>query len=758
MTKSQTNFAALIQTLTLSAAVFFTAATMAEPQLTQVHLNPLAQGQMELELEFSEDIVEYVDKLEYSPHQLVVLIPDASSRLALNPINIKRGNLLNLTTERIDLGLKVNVALKELMPYTLTKTNNSLIARFGVEPNDVRPTTRKLTGDPIVLAVAPKETQLTESDTLPVAEVVQSKINNLIVPAAVVNSSLLATNDGRKVSVEARTLDDILPLIEDEKAQNEDVSNFVNQVRGIDFRAGAEGSGKLILTMKNSAMAVDIKQEGKTLTATFQSTAILKQLLYILDVADFGTPVSAVETFYDDGTTVFKMTVKDDFSYRYDQADNIFVIEITKKDADDKSSQYQGQAISLNFQDIPVRTVLQLIADFNEFNLVTTDSVNGNITLRLDSVPWEQALDIVMKIKGLSKQLDGNVLMVAPADELAALERRDLVSKKEVAELAELKSEFIQMNFAKASDMVELLAKNDASLLSPRGNMSADERTNTLIVKDTSDVIANVKRIIDVLDVAVRQVTIEARMVSVVDDMNDEFGIRWGVSGGSSIGSREGSTSGSIGGNDSIAKGETPSIDDRLNVNLPVANPAGTIAFQVSKLANGQILDLELSALESEQKAEVIASPRITTTDQKSAYIEQGTEIPYVEASSSGATSITFKKAILGLKVTPHITPDNKIILDLVVNQDTRGEDVKTAGGEAVSIDTQEISTQVLVENGETIVLGGIFKHEMKRIVTKVPILGDIPWLGVLFRSTKNINEKRELLIFVTPKVVVDTL
>jgi len=714
----------LLQTLVFGTAVFFSSLSMAELQLKQVHLNPLALGQIELKLEFTEDINEYVDKLEYSPHRLVILIPDASSRLALNPVTIKRGNLLDLTTERINLGLKVIIALKELMPYTLIKTNNSLIARFGIGLRDMRAT---VAGDPTVLTAASKEV-------------------------------LLTTTYGRKVSAEARTLDGILPLIEDEKSLNEDVSNFVNQVRGIDFRAGSEGSGKLILTMKNSAIAVDIKQEEKTLIATFQKTAILKQLLYILDVADFGTPVNAIETFYEDGTAVFKMNVKDDFSYRYEQADNILVIEITENNSDEKSSQYKGQAISLNFQDIPVRTVLQLIADFNEFNLVTTDSVDGNITLHLDSVPWEQALDIVMKIKGLSKQLDGNVLMVAPTDEFAALERRDLVSKKEVAELAELKSEFIQMNFAKASDMVALLAKNDASLLSSRGSMSADERTNTLIVKDTSDVIANVKRIIDILDVAVRQVTIEARMVSVVDDMNDEFGIRWGGTGGSSSGDRRTSTSGSIGGNDSAAAGEVPSIDDRLNVNLPVANPAGTIAFQVSKLANGQILDLELSALESEQKAEVIASPRITTTDQKSAYIEQGTEIPYVESSSSGATSITFKKAILGLKVTPHITPNNKIILDLVVNQDTRGEDVKTAGGEAVSIDTQEISTQVLVENGETIVLGGIFKHEIKRIVTKVPILGDIPWLGVLFRSTKNINEKRELLIFVTPKVVVDTL
>jgi len=758
MTQSYVKLAGAVKYLALCIAVFFSAMLYAEPQLKQIHLNPLAEGKMELEFEFSEDIQEYADKLEYSPHQLVLLIPNGNSKLALNPINVNRGSITDITTERIDLGLKIVVSLKELMPYNFIKANNRLIAQFGIEPNDVRPTTRKLQGDPIVLAVAPTEKAINNSAVLPVAKVVPSKINNLIVPAPAVKSSLLSTKDGRKVSVEARTIDDILPLIEDEKERDEDVSNFVNQVRGIDFRSGKEGSGKLILTMKNSAMAVDIKREKKQLVAKFQSTAILKQLLYILDVADFGTPVRSIETFHEDGATLFKLAINDDYSYRYDQADNIFVIEIAKKDPSEKASQYQGQAISLNFQDIPVRTVLQLIADFNEFNLVTTDSVNGNITLRLDSVPWEQALDIVMKVKGLSKQLDGNVLMVAPSEELAALERRDLVSKKEVEELAELESEFIQINFAKAADIVELLAKDDASLLSSRGNISADERTNTVLLKDTASVIDNVKRIIEVLDVPVRQVTIEARMVSVVDDMSDEFGVRWGVTGSDTSGSTKSSTSGSLDGIDAINSGETPSLDDRLNVNLPVTNPAGTIAFQVAKLGSGEILDLELSALESEQKAEVIASPRITTTDQKEAYIEQGTEIPYVESSSSGATSVTFKKAILGLNVTPHITPDNKIILDLVVNQDTRGEDVKTTGGEAVSIDTQEISTQVLVENGETIVLGGIFKHDMKRIVTKVPVLGDIPWLGVLFRTTKNVNEKRELLIFVTPKVVVDTL
>ena len=758
MTKSYVRCINIVKVLVLCTTLLCSGFSFAEPQLKQIHLNSLAEGQLELELEFSENVVEYADKLQYSPHQLVILVPDASSTLLLNPVVIEQGNVLNVAAERVDLGLKITIALDELVPYQIVQNNNSLIATFGVLSSDVivpEVAGSTTNNDTLVLAVEPALATAGNSSVLPAASVIDRNIDNFGVPAATVSASLLATKDGRQVTVQSPKIEDVV-LIEDD--EDEDFSGFVNQVRGIDFRTGNDGSGKLILTMKNSSMAVDIQRKGNKLIAEFHSTAILKKLLYILDVADFGTPVTTIETFHDEGVTAFELDISDDFNYRYDQADNIFVIEITKKDPDEKTSKYQGQAISLNFQDIPVRTVLQLIADFNEFNLVTTDSVNGNITLRLDSVPWEQALDIVMKVKGLSKQLEGNVLMVAPADELAALERRDLVSKKEVEDLAELHSEFIQISFAKAGDITKLLSQKDSSLLSSRGTVSFDERTNTLLIKDTATVIASVKRIIEVLDVPVRQVIIEARMVSVVDNISDELGIRWGLSGSTDIGSGFGLSSGSIEGNDSLAGGSVPAIGDRLNVNLPVASPAGSIAFQIAELANGQILDLELSALEAEQKAEVIASPRITTTDKKSAYIEQGTEIPYVESSSSGATTIAFKKAVLGLWVTPHITPDNKIILDLKINQDTRGEDVKTVGGEAVSIDTQVISTQVLVENGETIVLGGIFKHEIKKIVTKVPILGDIPWLGVLFRSTKNISQKRELLIFVTPKVVVDTM
>ena len=394
-----------------------------------------------------------------------------------------------------------------------------------------------------------------------------------------------------------------------------------------------------------------------------------------------------------------------------------------------------------------MRTVLQIIADYNGFNLVTSDTVSGNITLRLDGVPWDQALDIILKVKGLDKRMEGNILMVAPSDELAAREARDLQAQQQVADLAPLYSEYVQVNYAKAIEFSSLIKNEETSILSSRGSVSVDERTNTLLIRDTAQSIEDIKRMIAVLDIPVRQVVIEARMVTVKDNINEELGIRWGITDTDG----ETGTSGTLTGADSANTGTTPDISDRMNVNLPVASPAGSIAFQIARLADGTILDLELSAMEKENKGEIIASPRITTANQKEAYIEQGVEIPYQEAASSGATSTQFKKAVLSLTVTPHITPDDRIILDLVVTQDTVSD---VQSGSAPAIDTQRIGTQVLVNNGETIVLGGIYQQQIINTISKVPVLGDIPYFGWLFRNSNNFNEKKELLIFVTPRIV----
>ncbi|RBW45120.1 pilus assembly protein PilQ [Psychromonas sp. B3M02] len=665
---------------------------VAESQLVKLNVNPLSEGKFELKFEFNEAISSYTDKLNYRPNKLVIDVADASSLLELNPIPIDKNGVENVEAERMSEGLRLTINIDELMPYYIAEQGNNLVVRFG---------------DTAL------QSDASESETAIAAAILQD------------------TGD----QTAQKTIDEAAEKAR-QAASIDRPKGYVNTIADIDFKRGSEGQGKLFVYLDNSSVAVDIKRRDQQLIVEFQSTFIPDDFLYIMDVVDFATTVNKIETFREDGKTRFVFNIKDEYNYRYDQLDTLFMIEVSKKPEDEADAPYEGKAISLNFQDIPVRTVLQLIADFNGFNLVITDSVSGNITLRLDDVPWEQALDIILKVRGLGKRMDGNVLMIAPASELAASERQQLESNNEVAALAPLYSEFIQINYAKAETIAALLSGQSASLLSERGNVTVDTRTNILLIKDTAAVIDSVKEIIDVLDVAVRQVVIEARMVTVSDSVAEDLGVSWGLDT------------------------DSATSDSRLNtldVNLPVASSAGTLGFQVATLANGNILDLELSALEQESKAEIIASPRITTLNQQTAYIEQGTEIPYVESSSSGATTVSFEKAVLSLQVTPQITPDNKLILDLVITQDSVGETVTTSDGESVSIDTQEIQTQVLVDNGETLVLGGIYQQQISDTISKVPVLGDIPYLGYFFRNSVTDNTKSELLIFVTPRIVMQT-
>ena len=569
-----------------------------------------------------------------------------------------------------------------------------------------------------------------------------------------------------KIAVEKLTVFDVaiedehysitLNYGESEKKVNSTVNNkeFINAFDSVDFRQGeGDVAGQVLIYLKDNVVAADVSDQLGKVVVEFFNTDIAEELLYKLDVTDFDTVVNGIETFREGRNTKLVIDVDAPFEFEHMQQDNLFVLNIDRREKEvgylGAAEDFSGRTISLNFQDISVRTVLQIIADYNEFNLITSDTVTGNITLRLDGVPWDQALDIILKVKGLDKRMEGNILMVAPSDELAAREARNLQAQQQVEELAPLYSEYVQINYAKATEFADLIKNDDTSILSPRGSVSVDERTNTLLIRDTAKSIEDIKRMVNVLDIPVRQVVIEARMVTVNDNINEELGIRWGITDTDG----EFSTSGSLNGADSAGSGSVPSVSDRLNVNLPVTNPSGSIAFQIARLADGTILDLELSALEQENKGEIIASPRITTANQKEAYIEQGVEIPYQEAASSGATSTQFKKAVLSMNVTPHITPDNKIILDLVVTQDTVSE---VTNGTAPAIDTQRIGTQVLVNNGETIVLGGIYQQQLISTVSKVPLLGDIPYVGRLFKNTNNFNEKKELLIFVTPRVVTE--
>lgn len=538
-----------------------------------------------------------------------------------------------------------------------------------------------------------------------------------------------------------------------------DKNDFVNQIEALDFRTNEDSGGRILVFLDNSMAAVDVQEKQKSLSLVFHNTDIIPELLYQMDVTDFATIVNSVETFREGTQTRIEIKTNDLYAYQYQQLDNIFTIDLIKDEEKGgllSKEKYEGSPISLNFQDIDVRTVLQIIADYNGFNLVTSDSVSGQVTLRLDGVPWDQALDIILKVKGLDKRMEGSILLVAPSEEIAAREAKELEAKSQVEKLAPLYSEFFQVNYAKAADIAEMLRNQETNMLTDRGRVSVDQRTNTLLLRDTEEGLNNIRSLVDILDVPVKQVTIESRIVTVNDNLTEEYGIRWGFSdqdGADGI-------SGTLSGAETIGGGTIPSIDNRLNVNLPVSSStaAGSLGFSIARLDDGTILDLELSALESENQGEIIASPRITTANQKTAYIEQGTEIPFVQASSSGATAVTFKKAVLSLEVTPQITPDNKIILDLVITQDTRGDTVATATGSAVAIDTQEIGTQVLVDNGETIVLGGIYQQQLVSSEKKVPLLGDIPYLGRLFKTTNEYNEKKELLIFVTPKIVTEKL
>lgn len=547
------------------------------------------------------------------------------------------------------------------------------------------------------------------------------------------------------------------PVLLDPYQQAEQAFN--STLTDIDFTRAKNNVGVTKVTFNTQPQRPQLVEAQGQLTITLPGVKLGDDQFVQLDVTQFGTAVTNVETFQDDDASRIVIDYEGRVIARHRLSEEGLRVEIeTMSEAQqeelDNQTKYVGKPISLDFQDVPVRQVLQIIAQVNDFNLVTTDTVTGNVTIQLAGVPWDQALEMILKIKGLDKRLEGNILLVAPAEELTARETQQLQSQQQVSDLAPLATANITVNYAKAEQMALLLKTQEGGLLSDRGSVSVDERTNTLLIRDTQASIDEARKTIEQLDIPVKQVLIESRMVTVRDNVGEEIGVRWGVTDRES----DFTVSGSANAADTAASGIVPDVDNRMNVSLPVSSPAGRIGFQVASLVDGTILDLELSALESENKGEIIASPRITVANQQEAYIEQGTEIPYVQATSSGATSVEFKKAVLSLKVTPHITPDNRVILDLVVTQDTRGETVQTSTGPAVAIDTQEIKTQVLVENGETVVLGGIFQQLNTNDISKVPLFGDLPLVGRLFKNTNTVYQKRELLIFVTPKIVTESL
>jgi type IV pilus assembly protein PilQ len=568
-------------------------------------------------------------------------------------------------------------------------------------------------------------------------------------------------------------------------------------VKDIDFRRGATGEGRVLITLPSAETQVSVRQEGQDVVVDIADTDLPQRLFRRLDVVDFATPVTAVESRASAGNVKVDIKTADQFEYLAYQTDNLFTLEfrsLTQAEREELEREkivYSGDRLSLNFQDIEVRAVLQLLADFTGLNLVASDTVRGSITLRLKNVPWDQALDIILKTKGLSMRQTGNVIMVAPTQEIAAQEKLELESKQQIEELAPLRSEFIQVNYAKASDFATLLKSEENNLLTQdRGSVSVDARTNTLLVQDTAAKLEEIRRLVNRLDVPVRQVMIESRVVIANDDFARDLGVRFGLStsmgeyrdtelliGGGRPGylpssdydagpffgsaTEQGTT---IGGEPTGERARFNSIVEipegsgfpGLMVNLPAnANPAGAFNFILGKVGS-HLIQLELSAMQREGRGEVVSSPRVVTSDQNQAVIKVGTEIPYQEATGQGNTTVAFKEAVLKLEVTPHITPDDRVIMDLEVNKDNPNFADVVLG--VPPVDTRSVSTSVLVDNGETVVLGGVYERDKSYSKEQVPWLGDVPVFGRLFKNEQRQDNNSELLIFVTPKILKSDL
>ena len=679
---------------------------------------------------------------------------------AADPVKLESIDVQTLSGQQVQLKLHMDGPAPEPLPFTIDKPAriafdlpNTTLAlasrRFDVRAAGV---------DTVVAAEANGRTRLVVNvDTLlPYTTKIDG--NNLVITLGAQPGASLAAPAVARASAGQ-------PAAPVERA-----------IKTIDFRRGSDGTGRVIVQLTDPRTPVNVRQEGNQIVVDFAGTLMPKNLMRRYDVMDFATPVQTVDAVRVEGSTRLVISAQGDFEQLAYQSDNQYTIEVkpsTKRTAQEDKKEYTGERLTLNFQDIDVRSVLQLLADTSGQNIVVSDSVTGNLTLRLQNVPWDQALDIVLRTKGLDKRRQDNVIIIGPTEELATREKAELAAHKEVQELSPTHTEFMQVNYAKVSDLAKLIrptasagAKN--SLLSPRGSLSIDERTNTLLVQDTSDNLADIRRLVQTLDVPVRQVLIEARIVIVSDTFERDLGVRFGITSAHQVnGNGLLAVTGNGVGADTITSSAitnlqtgtspfpvaTPTLDNRYMVNLPAANINGSIG--VSLLTGSTLVDLELSAAQNEGKSETISSPRVITANQKQAEIKQGVEIPYQESASSGATTTQFKNAVLSLKVTPLITPDNRVILDLDVSDDSVGQQVTSAtGGSVPSIDTREIITQVLVNDGQTVVLGGILDTTKTKQANKVPFLGDIPILGYLFKSTTDINNKTELLIFITPKIL----
>jgi type IV pilus assembly protein PilQ len=644
-----------------------------------------------------------------NPARIALDLPDTKNGMDSRSLSIGSGVLSNITTVEAGGRTRVVINLNALAPYSTTIRGNQLLIDLNSAGADSK---NQNTPEPVQLAAA--------------------------------NST--APSDSGSVQQQRK-----------------------NSISGLDFRRGPMGEGRIIFKLSSTGVVTDVRQEGGKLVVEFPDTMLADNLQKRLDVMDFGTPVKFIDAISNKrGTRVVIEPATQNFEQLAYQSDNMFTVELKPMSRDEIEENrkakfgYVGEKLSLNFQDIEVRSVLQLLADFTDLNIVVSDSVEGKLTLRLKNVPWDQALEIILQSKSLGKRQTGSVIMIAPAIEIANREKVELEAIKQKTELAPLRTEFFQANYAKAKDLAKLLKTTDGGIMTERGTVSVDDRTNTLLINDTVDQLEIIRALVHRLDVPIRQVLIESRIVIASDDFNKDIGVRWGANRNSANpgGLETGDglvTAGSSQGIQDLINGEALGTG-RYNVNLPASNAAGSLGIALAKLPFGTLLELELSAMQAEGNGEVISSPRVITANQHEAYIEQGVEIPYLEATSSGATSVSFRKAVLGLTVTPQITPDDRIIMDLQVNKDTVGEIFGAGSLQVPSIDTREVSTQVLVNNGETVVLGGVYEQSILNKVDMVPFFGNLPLIGRLFQHTVNTDDKSELLVFVTPKILKENV
>jgi type IV pilus assembly protein PilQ len=704
------------------------------------------------------------------PSRLVLDFEQVQNGLAsrFNEYNI--GMVNDVTTLSSDSTTRLIVGLKQSGNYTTAIEGNDLLLTI-TDPN--RPV---ITSDPI-------QDVLNNNSGITTTAVVTPIVETSTVPVAAVRttSTTVIKNEVPADTMVVR----VNPLLNPQLASSQVSKQYsYDGLSAVNFSAGNDGGGNVSMVLANEAIPVDVQRQGNKLVVRLTGSTVPRNLLRRLNI-NSGL-VSSIDTKNQGQNGVVTINMNDDYEYQAYQSGNQLNISINKpellREPTLEERVYSGEPLSMEFQDVEIRSVLDILAQFTEMNIVASDSVAGNITLRLINVPWDQALDIILKSKNLGKRENGNVILVAPSTELAEQEARELEAQQAVQSYAPLRTEYIRLSYAKAQDVLTLISQGSGAsgggttglsnqvdnntLLSNRGTVTIDERTNTLIIKDVADSIENIHKLISKIDIPVRQVMIEARIVSATDSFSKEIGVRWGILSNGAANNRSLLVGGS---NQTLAdlkdfdietttvNGQTvsyPSYDitspDNLNVDLGVSNPAGSIAFGLLSMSD-VMLDLELSALQADNRGEVISTPKILTADKQTAKVSSGTQIPYQEASASGATTTSFREAALSLEATPNITPDGKIGLQLVITNGT-----PTIINNQVAISEDSISTNVIIEDGQTVVLGGVFKNRTNNGVDKVPFLGDLPYIGRAFRRDVRSNSKEELLIFVTPKLIND--